>query len=238
MAGRDSIVGRDGRPESLQDAATRDGAVGGRGFAERRFAFYGAMPMTASLSSTRLHAPIPEFLASGVFRELHTPAGRREHGPGEAECQPPKSIGRRCLERPGRGPSSAILRDRIPPPVLRRGPRWGNRGITTRDCHIGSLRDTVIQRSKLEPLFIPTSLFGALGAHRRRSAGRQAAPAVRASRCGRGSARVGGRPGCGCERPGRSRADAPGSSTFSVTSQTVARSNNTLGRSVPVQQRA
>jgi hypothetical protein len=36
----------------------------------------------------------------------------------------------------------------------------------------------------------------------------------------------------------RSRADAPGSSTFFVTSQAVARSNSTLGRSVPVQHRA
>ena len=36
----------------------------------------------------------------------------------------------------------------------------------------------------------------------------------------------------------RSRADAPGSSTFSVTSQTVARSKSTLGRSVPVQHSA
>ena len=36
----------------------------------------------------------------------------------------------------------------------------------------------------------------------------------------------------------RSSADAPGSSTFSVTSQAVARSNSTLGRSVPVRHRA
>lgn len=36
----------------------------------------------------------------------------------------------------------------------------------------------------------------------------------------------------------RSRADAPGRRTFPVTSQTVARSNSTLGRSVPVQHRA
>ena len=35
----------------------------------------------------------------------------------------------------------------------------------------------------------------------------------------------------------RSRAVAPGSRTFSVTSQAVARSNSTLGRSVPVQHR-
>ena len=39
-------------------------------------------------------------------------------------------------------------------------------------------------------------------------------------------------------RDQRSSADAPGRSTFSVTSQTVARSNSTLGRSVPVQHRA
>ncbi len=36
----------------------------------------------------------------------------------------------------------------------------------------------------------------------------------------------------------RSRAEAPGSRTFSVTIQAVARSNSTLGRSVPVQHRA